>query len=52
MAKQREDARRAWAGSGEAATDTLWFSLREELGNTEFLGYDTEEAEGEITALI
>jgi alanyl-tRNA synthetase len=52
MAKQREDARRAWAGSGEAATDTLWFSLREELGNTEFLGYDTEEAEGEIVALL
>ncbi len=52
MAKQREDARRAWSGSGEAATDTLWFSLREELGATEFLGYDTEEAEGEITAII
>jgi alanyl-tRNA synthetase len=52
MAKQRDDARRAWSGSGEAATDTLWFSLREELGTTEFLGYDTEEAEGEITALI
>ncbi|HEY5049251.1 MAG TPA: alanine--tRNA ligase [Rhizomicrobium sp.] len=52
MARQREDARKAWSGSGEAATDTLWFSLREELGATEFLGYDTEEAEGTITAII
>ncbi len=52
MAKQREEARRAWAGSGEAATDTLWFALREELGNTEFLGYDTEEAEGTILAIL
>jgi len=52
MAKQREDARKAWAGSGEAATDTLWFSLREEFGATEFLGYDTEEAEGTILAIL
>ncbi|HWU25699.1 MAG TPA: alanine--tRNA ligase [Rhizomicrobium sp.] len=52
MAKQREDARKAWAGSGEAATDSLWFSLREELGNTEFLGYETEDAEGEISAIV
>jgi alanyl-tRNA synthetase len=52
MKKQREEARRAWAGSGEAATDTMWFGLREELGNTEFLGYDTEKAEGTITAIL
>ena len=52
MRRQREDARRAWAGSGEAATDTVWFRLREDLGNTEFLGYDTEEAEGTITAIL
>jgi len=52
MRRQREDARRAWAGSGEAATDTAWFALREELGNTEFLGYDTEEAEGTVTAIL
>jgi alanyl-tRNA synthetase len=52
MAAQRAEARKAWAGSGEAATDTLWFSLREELGATEFLGYDTESAEGSITAIV
>jgi alanyl-tRNA synthetase len=52
MARQREDARKAWAGSGETGTDTLWFVLREEIGATEFLGYDTEQAEGTITALV
>ena len=52
MARQRAEARKAWSGSGEAATDTLWFSLREELGATEFLGYDTEDAEGKIVAIV
>jgi alanyl-tRNA synthetase len=52
MEAQREDARRAWKGSGEAKTETIWFELREKLGATEFLGYDTEVAEGIITALV
>ena len=52
MEKQREEARRSWAGSGEAATEQLWFELKEELGATEFLGYETESASGEIVALV
>jgi alanyl-tRNA synthetase len=52
MAKQKADARAAWAGSGEAATETVWFELRDRLGATEFLGYDTEAAEGVVTALL
>jgi alanyl-tRNA synthetase len=52
MAEQRRRARAAWAGSGEAATDRVWFELREKLGATEFLGYTTESAEGEITGLV
>jgi alanyl-tRNA synthetase len=52
MARQKTEARKAWSGSGEAATDTLWYSLREELGATEFLGYDTEDAEGKIVAIV
>ena len=52
MAAQRTEARKAWTGSGEATTDALWFSLREELGATEFLGYDTESAEGSIVAIV
>jgi alanyl-tRNA synthetase len=52
MAEQRARARAAWAGSGEAATETVWFDLREKLGATEFLGYSTETAEAEILALV
>ncbi|HUJ38838.1 MAG TPA: alanine--tRNA ligase, partial [Hyphomicrobium sp.] len=52
MERQREEARKAWKGSGEAATEAIWFQLKERDGATEFLGYDTEDAAGEITALI
>ncbi|MGA0596469.1 alanine--tRNA ligase [Enterovirga sp. CN4-39] len=52
MERQREKARAAWSGSGEAATDTVWFGLRERVGATEFLGYDTEAAEGVVTAIL
>jgi alanyl-tRNA synthetase len=52
MAEQRRRARAAWAGSGEAATEHVWFEIREKIGASEFLGYSTETAEGEITALV
>ena len=52
MERQREKARASWAGSGEAAQEAVWFSLREKLGPTEFLGYDTESAEGVVSALV
>jgi alanyl-tRNA synthetase len=52
MTEQRRRARAAWAGSGEAATDRVWFELKEKLGGSEFLGYSTETAEAEITAIV
>ena len=52
MARQKADARKAWTGSGEAATETVWFAIRERVGASEFLGYDTETAEGVIVALV
>jgi alanyl-tRNA synthetase len=52
MQRQREDARKAWAGSGDAAEDGVWFDIRERLGATEFLGYTTEVAEGQVTAIV
>ncbi len=52
MERQREKARGSWAGSGEAATETIWLGLREKVGATEFLGYETEKAEGVVTALV
>ena len=52
MAEQRVRARAAWAGTGDAATERVWFDLRERLGSTEFLGYSTETAEAEILAVV
>jgi alanyl-tRNA synthetase len=52
MQQQKAKARAAWAGTGEAATEKLWFPLKDRVGATEFLGYDTETAEGVVTALI
>src|SRR5262249_9132432 len=52
MERQKEKARAAWSGSGEAATEAVWFALREKTGATEFFGYETERAEGEVLALV
>ncbi|MGH1417546.1 MAG: alanine--tRNA ligase [Hyphomicrobiaceae bacterium] len=52
MEKQKAEARKAWKGSGDAATESVWFELRDEIGASEFLGYEAEIAEGIITALV
>src|SRR5688572_28086697 len=52
MDLQKEKARESWKGSGDAATEAVWFGLREKLGATEFLGYETETAEGVVAALV
>ncbi len=52
MERQKAEARASWAGSGEAATEAIWFQLRERLGATEFLGYSTEKAEGVVGAIV
>ncbi|MEL6691125.1 MAG: alanine--tRNA ligase [Pseudomonadota bacterium] len=52
MAEQKAKARAAWAGSGEAADATVWFDVADQNGATEFLGYELEAAEGQITALV
>ena len=52
LEKQKEDARAAWKGSGEAATETVWFEIKEKVGASEFLGYDTEIAEGQVKAVV
>ncbi len=52
MAAQRERARAAWRGSGEAATEAVWFELRDRVGATEFQGYTTEANEAVITAIV
>jgi alanyl-tRNA synthetase len=52
MAQARARSRASWVGSGEAATEAMWFTLRDEVGPTEFLGYETEAAEGVILAIL
>ena len=52
MEKQKAEARKNWIGSGSKLDETFWFDVRERVGGTEFLGYTTEIAEAEITALI
>ncbi len=52
MEAQRDEARKAWKGTGEAQTETVWFEIRERVGATDFLGYDTERAEGVIRAIV
>ncbi|OWY06709.1 alanine--tRNA ligase [Thioclava sp. IC9] len=52
MEEQKAKARASWSGTGEATNAAIWFDLSEKLGATEFLGYDTETAEGQITALV
>ncbi|MCC0024816.1 MAG: alanine--tRNA ligase [Hyphomicrobiaceae bacterium] len=52
MAAQKAAARASWAGSGESGVETVWFDLAEKAGATEFLGYETEDAEGVVVALV
>ncbi|MBB6259663.1 alanyl-tRNA synthetase [Paenochrobactrum gallinarii] len=52
MERQKAEARANWSGSGDAATEKVWFQVRDKVGTTEFLGYDTEKAEGVVTALV
>ncbi|MGU3576275.1 alanine--tRNA ligase [Brucellaceae bacterium C25G] len=52
MERQKAEARANWSGSGDAATEKVWFTVRDKVGATEFLGYDTEKAEGVVTALV
>src|ERR1700754_2291326 len=52
MDEQRAKARAAWAGSGETADQAIWFDVRQKAGATEFLGYDAEQAEGKVLAIV
>jgi alanyl-tRNA synthetase len=52
MAKQKAQARAAWAGTGDASSEAVWFAIRERAGASEFLGYETEIAEGVVMALV
>ncbi len=52
MKESRELAKKNWKGSGDSAIDDIWFGIREKLGATEFLGYETNQAEGVVLSLF
>ncbi|CAN1535324.1 AlaS Alanyl-tRNA synthetase [Caulobacteraceae bacterium] len=52
MDEQKALARAAWAGSGEAGTDAIWLTLKDEQGGSEFLGYSQSEASGQLAAIV
>lgn len=52
MEKQKAEARKNWAGSGDAGTEKVWFEVQEKVGHSEFLGYNTLQADGQVTALV
>jgi len=52
MQESRELAKKNWKGSGDSAVDDIWFGIREKLGATEFLGYETNNAEGVVISLL
>ncbi|SFP05145.1 alanine--tRNA ligase [Qipengyuania nanhaisediminis] len=52
MAQQKAAARAAWKGSGEAASEEVWFDIAEREGSTEFTGYSSDTGEAEVVALV
>lgn len=52
MERQKAEARKNWAGSGDAGTEKIWFELQDKLGSTEFVGYNTLASDAVITALV
>jgi alanyl-tRNA synthetase len=52
MAAQKAEARKNWSGSGDAASEAVWFAIADQKGTTEFLGYETEQADGEVVAIV
>lgn len=52
MAKQKAEARKNWAGSGDEGIKKIWYEVQDKCGASEFLGYSTLKADGEIKALV
>ena len=52
MKESKELAKKNWKGSGDSAVDDVWFGIKDKLGATEFLGYETNQAEGVVLSLL
>ena len=52
MKESKELAKKNWKGSGDSAVDEIWFGIKDKIGSTEFLGYESNQAEGVILSLL
>ena len=52
MKESRELAKKNWKGSGDSSVDEIWFEIKDRLGDTDFLGYETNKAEGVVISLL
>jgi alanyl-tRNA synthetase len=52
MKESRKLAKKNWKGSGDTAIENIWFGIKDKLETTEFLGYETNQAEGIILSLL
>ena len=52
MNESRELAKKNWKGSGDSSVEEIWFGIKDKLGPTEFLGYETDQAEGVVLSII
>ena len=52
MKDSKELAKKNWKGSGDSSVDEIWFGIKDKIGSTEFLGYESNQAEGVILSLI
>ncbi len=52
LAAQRAQGRHAWKGSGDEAMQEVWLALADRHGASEFLGYDQNENNACILAII
>ena len=52
MARQKEEARKNWAGSGDTAVEKVWYAVEDKVNPTEFLGYNVTKSDGEIVSLV
>ena len=52
MKESKELAKKNWKGSGDSSVDEIWFDIKDRLGATDFLGYETNKAEGVVISLL
>ena len=52
MKESKNLAKKNWKGSGDSSVDEIWFEIKDRLGATDFLGYETNKVEGVVLSLL